>query len=87
MTCLSWVALHSLAHSFIKLCKPLCHDKAVIHEGMEMVVCKEWPCCQILATFSYPNGLCLMSVHKMALLLPQYLCLLWGKLLPSSSED
>ena len=57
MTCLSWVALHGLAHSFIKLCKPLCHDKAVIHEGMEMVVCKEWPCCQILATFSYPNGL------------------------------
>ena len=25
-------ALHSMAHSFIELCKPLCHDKAVIHE-------------------------------------------------------
>ena len=33
MTCLSWVALHGMAHSFIELCKPLCHDKAVIHEG------------------------------------------------------
>ena len=27
----SWVALHGMAHSFIKLCKPLYHDKAVIH--------------------------------------------------------
>ena len=30
MTCLSWVALHSPAQSFIELWKPLCHDKAVI---------------------------------------------------------
>ena len=30
---LPWVALHGTAHSFIKLHKPLCHDKAVIHEG------------------------------------------------------
>ena len=29
----SWVALHGMAHSFTKLCKPLHHDKAVIHEG------------------------------------------------------
>ena len=29
----SWVALHSMAYSFTELCKPLCHDKAVIHEG------------------------------------------------------
>ena len=28
MTCLSWVALYSMAHSFIELCKPLHHDKA-----------------------------------------------------------
>ncbi|KAF7243633.1 Pericentrin, partial [Varanus komodoensis] len=35
MTCLSWVTLHSIAHSFIELRKPLCHDKAVIHEGEE----------------------------------------------------
>ena len=28
-----WVAPHGMAHSFIELCKPLCHDKAVIHEG------------------------------------------------------
>ena len=33
MTPLSWVALHSMAHSFIELHKPLHHDKAVIHEG------------------------------------------------------
>ena len=24
---------HSMAHSFIEFCKPLCHDKTVIHEG------------------------------------------------------
>ena len=32
MTHPSWMALHSMAHSFIELCKPLHHDKAVIHE-------------------------------------------------------
>ena len=32
MTCLSWVALHRITHSFIQLCKPLYHNKAVIHE-------------------------------------------------------
>ena len=34
MTCPSWVALHGMANSFIELCKPLHHDKAVIHEGV-----------------------------------------------------
>ena len=33
MTFPSWMALHSMAHNFIELCKPLCLDKAVIHEG------------------------------------------------------
>ena len=34
MTCPSWVALHSMAHSFIVLLRrPLHYDKAVIHEG------------------------------------------------------
>ncbi|KAM6469357.1 zinc finger protein 202-like [Liasis olivaceus] len=33
MTCLSWVALHGIAHGFTELHKPLRHDKAVIHEG------------------------------------------------------
>ena len=37
MTHPSWVALHVMAHSFIELHKPLCHDKAVIHKG-EMIV-------------------------------------------------
>ena len=29
----SWVTLHGMAYIFIELCKPLHHDKAVIHEG------------------------------------------------------
>ena len=33
LTHLSWVALHSMAHSFIELQKSLCYDKVVIHEG------------------------------------------------------
>jgi len=28
-----WVALYGMAHSFIELCKPLHHNKAVNHEG------------------------------------------------------
>ena len=32
-TCPSWVGLYSLAYSSIELCKPLHHDKVVIHEG------------------------------------------------------
>ena len=28
----SWVDLHNMTHSFIELCKPLCHDKAMMHE-------------------------------------------------------
>ena len=32
MAHLSWVALHDMAHSFSELCKPLPHNKAVIHE-------------------------------------------------------
>ena len=29
------MALHGMAHSFTELCKPLRHDKAVIHEGVK----------------------------------------------------
>ena len=36
MTPLSWMALHSMAHSFTELCKPLHHDKAMIYEGEAM---------------------------------------------------
>ena len=44
MTCLSWVALHSMAHSFIELHKPLLHDRAVIYEGERILyVCKLLP--------------------------------------------
>ena len=40
MTCPSWVALHSMIHSFFELCKPLCHSKTVIHEGMLDIWCE-----------------------------------------------
>ena len=30
---LCWVALLDMTNSFIELCKPLHHDKTVIHEG------------------------------------------------------
>ena len=33
----SWVALHGMAHGFIGLCKPLCYDKAVTHEWVQIV--------------------------------------------------
>ena len=32
MACPSWVTLHGMAHSFIKLHRPLHLNKAVIHE-------------------------------------------------------
>ena len=36
----SWVALHGMAHSLNEFCKPLRHDKAVIHEeGGNMCTC------------------------------------------------
>ena len=31
MTRPPWMPLHSMAHSFIELCQPLCHDKGVTH--------------------------------------------------------
>ena len=30
-----------MAYSFIELCKPLCHDKAMKHEGAEMISAKD----------------------------------------------
>ena len=38
MTRPSWVALHSMTHSFIGLRKPLPQDKAVIHEWVERTI-------------------------------------------------
>ena len=38
MTCPFWVALHSTAHSFMELHKPLQHNKVVIHEGDSAIV-------------------------------------------------
>ena len=34
MTRSSWLALQGMAHNFIELHKPICHDKAVIREGV-----------------------------------------------------
>ena len=34
MSCLSWVALNSMTHSFLELGKPFHQDKAVTHEGI-----------------------------------------------------
>ena len=34
MTQLSWVGLYGIAYNVIELGKPLCLDKAVIHEGV-----------------------------------------------------
>ena len=49
ISCLSWVALHGMRHSFIELRKPLHHDKAMIHEGVKVMVfpvgtynCESW---------------------------------------------
>ena len=36
ITCLSWVALHCMAHSFIESHKPLCHNKVEILEGVKL---------------------------------------------------
>ena len=41
MTPLSQVPLHSMVHSFIELCKPLLHNKAIIHEGGVIVICNK----------------------------------------------
>ena len=32
---LSWVVLHSMAHSLIEFCKPLHHNMIGIHEGLQ----------------------------------------------------
>ena len=42
MTHLSWVAPYDMAHSFIELCKPLCHDKAVILKGAVNIYIKKF---------------------------------------------
>ena len=39
MTHLSWVSLLRMAQNFIEFCKPLCHDKAVFHEGDQLRMC------------------------------------------------
>ena len=40
MTRPSWLSLQGMIHSFIELCKPLCHDKDVIHERVGTLASK-----------------------------------------------
>ena len=47
MTLPSWVALNGMAHSFIELCKPLCHDKAVVHEGGGFLLLSQHGACYL----------------------------------------
>ena len=47
MTLPSWVALNGTAHSFIELCKPLCHDKAVVHEGGGFLLLSQHGACYL----------------------------------------
>ena len=44
MTHMSLLALHGLAHSFTEFCKPLHHDKAVIHGLLWWPSSKESAC-------------------------------------------
>ena len=37
LTCSSWVPLQGVAFRSIELCKSLCHDKAMIHEGITVL--------------------------------------------------
>ena len=55
MTCPFLVALHGMAHSFAELHKPICHNKAVIHEGHWELNWRTYSsfCC---ATFSHFSG-------------------------------
>ena len=38
MTCSTWVTLDGMAHSFTELYKPLCHEKAVIHVQLRLLL-------------------------------------------------
>ena len=54
MTCPFWFALHGMAHSFIELCKPLCHNKSVVHEGDHVL--------SELFTMSHPSWIALQGM-------------------------
>ena len=52
MTCSSWEALQGMAHNVIELHKPICHDKAVIHEGVSTFYLV-WIVLQWTSTYKY----------------------------------
>ena len=47
MTHPSWVALPGMAHHFTELCKPLRHDRCVIHEGAAKTKRAKIPQCSL----------------------------------------
>ena len=63
---LSWVALHSMAHSFIELHKLLHHDKAVIHEGQSSY----WFPRRVVLN----NVLTIGQLHSSPMLVAQFSC-------------
>ena len=63
----SWVALHGMVHSFIELCKPLQHDKAVIHDRCVCVcvcVCVSHLLCPFLCGWAFRLLPCLGSCKQ-----------------------
>ena len=80
ITHLSWVVLHVMAHSFIKLCKPLCHNKVMIHEGdTDLYLLNPWwvpfcGCCWFLRERCLKPWLSCKFVCK-SVQFPEFLCL------------
>ena len=84
MTCPSWVALHSMAHSFIELCRKvndvysikwsqfLCENYFHLHN---YVISRE----KINGYFYYPYLFCLKWEHNSFLILKATILTLWGK--------
>ena len=52
-----WVALHGMTHSFIELCKPLLHDKTVIHEATKLLLVSLIPIITV-------NIVCILVIAK-----------------------
>ena len=78
--------LHSMAHSFIELCKSLCRDKAAIHEG-------DWPSWQcsnkhniVLALWAFEDNTFLIYKFYLSLFMLLLTDTLNGDLITKCSE-
>ena len=62
---LSWVALHSITHSVIELNKPLCLDKAVVHDGDLLVsnYCNYLKKCLLGSLPIFTGVICIFSIE------------------------